>query len=198
MEISTLKQRILDISLKHNLSHLSSCLTSVDILDEIYATRRDDEPVILSNGHAGLALYVILEKYYGKDAEELLLKHGVHPNFDAEDGIYCSTGSLGLGITVSVGYALARRDQNVYCLISDGESFEGSVWESLNFAHKAKLDNLKIYANINGQAAYDLVDSDRLIAQLTTFLPSVNIRKTHCDQFPFLNGIQGHYHVQKQ
>ena len=51
------------------------------------------------------------------------MKHGTHPHRDLEDKIYCSTGSLGMGIGIAVGMALADRSKNVYCLISDGESF---------------------------------------------------------------------------
>ena len=72
----------------------------------------------------------MLEKYQGVNAEELFLKHGGHPHRDEENGIYCSTGSLGLGITVAVGRALANKNRTVYCLISDGEAAEGSVWEA--------------------------------------------------------------------
>ena len=104
-----------------------------EIIDEIYKSKNEEDIFILSSGHAALALYVILEKYEGKDAEELFLKHGGHPHRDEENGIYCSTGSLGLGITVAVGRALADKNRKVHVLISDGESAEGSVWEALRF-----------------------------------------------------------------
>ena len=201
MEIKNhkLKQRILEISRKHKLSHLSSCLTSVDIIEEIYSERGARDPFILSNGHAGLALYVVLEKYLGISAEEYLKSYGIHPEREPFNDIYCSTGSLGLGITVAVGYALADRSRNVYCLLSDGESFEGSIWESLNFIYNAKLTNLKVYININGVSAYDSVDSIRLIKQCKTFLPAINVRQTNLNDFPYLQemGLEAHYHCPK-
>ena len=190
-----LHQRIIELSLKHKLSHVSSCLTAVDIINEIYSQKDKDEVFILSSGHAALALYVVMEKYQGISAESLLQKHGVHPSFDKAEKIYCSTGSLGLGITVAVGYALSDRTKNVYCLISDGESFEGSVWESLNFAGNHKLVNLKVYANINGYSAYDKIDQGSLIAKLVAFLPTINIRLTDVNEYPSLQGIGGHYKV---
>ena len=88
MHLNDLQKRILDISYKHKLSHLSSNLTAVGIIDEIYCLRKDNDPFILSSGHAGLALYVVLEKYYGLDAEKLFKKHGVHPNRDIKDKLY--------------------------------------------------------------------------------------------------------------
>lgn len=190
-----LHQRIIELSLKHKLSHVSSCLTAVDIINEIYSQKDKDEVFILSSGHAALALYVVMEKYQGISAESLLQKHGVHPSLDKAEKIYCSTGSLGLGITVAVGYALSDRTKNVYCLISDGESFEGSVWESLNFAGNHKLVNLKVYANINGYSAYDKIDQGSLIAKLVAFLPTINIRLTDVNEYPSLQGIGGHYKV---
>jgi len=198
MKDYSLHQRIIDISVKHKLSHLSSCLTAVDIINEIYAQKKMDEVFVLSSGHAALALYVVIEKYQGLNAEALLEKHGVHPGFDKASGIYCSTGSLGLGITVSVGYALSDRSKNVYCLISDGESFEGSVWESLSFIDNNKLENMKIYANINGYSAYDAVDCDKLVRKLRAFLPTVNVRLTDVREYPTLAGIGGHYLVLKE
>jgi len=153
-----LKRRIIDISYKKCLSHLGSCLGAVDIIDEIYHVKKQDEPFILSSGHAGLALYVILEKYgssnTGLTAEELFDLHGVHPNRDMKNGIWCSSGSLGHGLGIAVGMALADRSKNVYCLISDGECAEGSIWEALRVIAEQKLTNLKIFCNFNGWGAY--------------------------------------------
>ena len=67
-----LKKRIFDISFRHKLSHLGSCLTAVDIIDEIYSIKKPDERFVLSSGHAGLALYVVLEKYNQGDATGLV------------------------------------------------------------------------------------------------------------------------------
>ena len=193
-----LKQRILEIAYKHKLSHLGSYLSAVDIIDEIYRYKDPRDIFILSSGHAALALYVILEKYEGKDAEELFLKHGGHPHRDEENGIYCSTGSLGLGITVAVGRALADKNRKVYVLISDGESAEGSVWEALRFIQENNLTNIKVYVNVNGYAAYDKVDTKYLVDRLKVFLPSINIKYTNVNQYPFLRGLNAHYHVMSE
>ena len=115
-----LKKRILDIAYKNKLSHLGSYLSSVEIIDEIYTNKHPDDIFILSSGHAALALYTVLEKHEGRDAEELFKKHGGHPHRDEENGLYCSTGSLGTGITIAVGRALANPKRKVHVLISDG------------------------------------------------------------------------------
>ena len=193
-----LKKRILEIAYKHKLSHLGSYLSAVDIIEEIYKSKNPEDIFILSSGHAALALYVVLEKYEGKNAEELFLKHGGHPHLDEANGIYCSTGSLGLGITVAVGRALANKNRKVYVLISDGESAEGSVWEALRFINDNHLSNIEVYVNVNGYAAYDKVDIKYLEDRLKVFLPTINIRYTSVNQFPFLKGLNAHYHVMSE
>jgi transketolase len=192
-----LVKRILDISYQENLSHLSSCLSALPILEEIYAKKQEDEVFILSNGHAGLALYVVLEEKYGIDPVMLLHKHGIHPGKDLENKLYCSTGSLGSGLPIAVGYALADRTKNVYCMISDGECAEGSIWESLRFIHTAKLDNLHIYANINGMSAYEYLDVEYLSTRLQSFLPRINLRVSDPVEFSFAKGLLTHYYVMK-
>ena len=193
-----LKKRILEIAYKHKLSHLGSYLSAVGIIDEIYKSKNKEDIFILSSGHAALALYVALEKYEGKNAEELFLKHGGHPHRDEDNGIYCSTGSLGLGITVDVGRALADKNRKVHVLISDGESAEGSVWEALRFIQESNLTNIEVYVNVNGYAAYDKVDIKYLVDRLEVFLPSINIRYTNVNQYPFLRGLNAHYHVMSE
>ena len=193
-----LKSRILEIAHKHKLSHLGSYLSAVEIIDEIYSNKNPEDIFILSSGHAALALYVVLEKYEGKNAEELFIKHGGHPHRNEDDGIYCSTGSLGLGITVAVGRALANPNRKVYVLISDGETAEGSVWEALRFIKESNLSNIEIYVNVNGYAAYDKVDVTYLVDRLKVFLPTINIKYTSVNQYPFLRGLNAHYHVMSE
>lgn len=216
-------KRILEISFKHRLSHLGSCLSTIDILNSIYSLRKRDDPVILSNGHAGVALYTILENYESKNAEELYKKHGVHPNRDLEDGIYVSTGSLGQGLPIAVGMAIADRNKTIYCIISDGECAEGSIWESVRIASEQKLNNLKILVNANGFGAYDEINIKLLPARFKSFgckvietdghrydklskaltsrnkaKPLVIIAKTKVDHLPFLQGIDAHYMVMNE
>ena len=139
--MTNLQKEVLRLSYKHNLSHIGSCLNAVDYIDYIYTIKEKDDIFILSNGHAGLALYVVLEKNGIAKAEDLIKKHGTHPNRDINNGIYCSTGSLGQGLTVAVGIALANSGRNVYVTISDGECTEGSIWESLKIASNCDILN---------------------------------------------------------
>ena len=78
--MTPLEKRIIAVTYQERMSHLSSCLSAAPIIDEIFAVKKDDEVFILSNGHAGLALYCKLEELYGIDPVALLHKHGIHPN----------------------------------------------------------------------------------------------------------------------
>jgi transketolase len=189
--MNKLHDRIIEISKKHHLAHLGSSLTAVNIIDEIYQLKKDDEPFILSCGHCGLALYIILEKYYGFDANKLYLKHGTHPHRDFEDKIYCSTGSLGMGLGIAVGMALADRSKNVYCLISDGEAFEGLIWESANMIRRYKVSNLKVYCNWNGYSAYSNVEL-WMMSNLMKIMPNINMKVDKVERYG-LTGLSAHY-----
>jgi transketolase N-terminal domain/subunit len=195
--MNPLYYRILELSYKYKLSHIGSCLGTVGILDEIYSMRKPNEPVIVSCGHAGLALYVILEKYAGKNAEELLNKYGCHLTKNINDGIHCSAGSLGQGITIAVGHALADRKRSVYCIISDGEMAEGAVYEALNFAARIELKNLKIHALLNGYGCCHAINpylkADDLQHMLWWAIP--RIKSIESLGIPFIKGQEAHYHI---
>ena len=85
--VKNLKSRILEIAFKHNIGHLGSYLSSIDIIENIYKNMKQDDIFILSSGHAALALYVCNEKYFNIDAEEMFLKHGGHPHLDEDNKI---------------------------------------------------------------------------------------------------------------
>jgi transketolase len=195
--MQAIEKRIIDITYQEKLSHLSSCLSAWPIIHEIYNNKLDDEVFILSNGHAGLALYCELEARYGIDPVELLHKHGIHPGKDLSNHLWCSTGSLGSGLPIAVGHALANRNKTVWCLISDGEAAEGSVWESLRFIHTEKIRNIQVYVNINGMSAYDYLDTDYLIKRLKSFLPQIHIRISSPTKFSFAEGLLTHYYILK-
>jgi transketolase len=193
-----LKKRIAEIAFKHRLGHLGSYLSSVGIVDEMFSKMEKDDIFILSSGHCALALYVCLEKYHGINAEDMFLKHGGHPHRDEENKIYCSTGSLGLGLTIALGRAVANPNRKVWVLISDGEAAEGSIWEALKTIKEDGIDNIEVYVNINGLCAYKEVDVDYMSTRLKAFLPTINLRYTTVEQYPFLKGLNAHYHVMSE
>ena len=190
MKNKDLKKRVIEISYKNNLSHLGSCLTALPIIDEIYQQKKPDERFVLSSGHAHLAHAVVMEKYgITQDAEENIKKYGIH--CEREGGCDVSTGSLGHGLGIALGMALADRSKNVYCLISDGECSEGSVWEALRIQKEQHLDNLLVYVNINGFGAYKDINAMKLANQLEYM--SWAVPKFTTNEFSFLNGLDAHY-----
>jgi transketolase len=115
---------------------------------------------ILSKGHASPLLYAVLAEagYFPKDQLPTLRKLGSplegHPNMRRLPGVEASTGSLGQGLSIGIGHALATRldgyDSRVYVLLGDGELDEGQVWEAAMAAHKFQLDHLVAIVDQNG------------------------------------------------
>jgi transketolase len=189
--MSITHDRIIEIAKKLHLAHVGSCLTAVNIIEEIYQIKKKDEKFILSCGHAGLALYVIIEKYEGINAEDIYKHHGAQPGRCDKCRLDCSTGSLGHGLPIALGMAMANRTKNVYCLISDGECSEGTMWEVSNVVRKYNVSNLKIYLNFNGWSAYDRVD-ERMLGNIMTIFPSIHVRRTRVEDYG-LSGLSAHY-----
>ena len=194
-DLEKLEYRIYEISYKHKLAHLGSCLSALPIIDEIYKKKNLDDIFVLSAGHSGIALYAVLEQLYGHDAEELFIKHGVHPCRDIANHIYLSTGSLGIGLAIATGMAISNPKHDVYVLLSDGECAEGIVWEALRYIGNNKINNIKVYLNVNGYGAYSKIDPNEIIEKVELFLPSVKSRITTEYKAPFLSGLDAHYYV---
>ena len=190
--MNKLYRRLLDICYENKLHHLGSYFSCLHIIDDIYKNKREDDIFILSNGHAVVALYVILEEYYGLNAQELLDKYGEHPKRNELDRIHCSTGSLGMGICVAVGRAVGNPNRHVHVMISDGESNEGSVWEALRYISDSGMQNITVHVNANGWAAYDPVDLTTLENRVKAFCPSAKFHKTTVEHFG-LEGLHAHY-----
>lgn len=191
-----LHKRLLKLLYEHNEEHVGSCFSCVDIIDNIFKTKHADDIFILSNGHAAYALYCVLEKYYTHiDADDLVNKHGGHPNHDEQNHIYASTGSLGMGIMMAVGRAAANPNRKVHVMVSDGETAEGSVWEALRYIEEMNVQNIEVHINANGYACYDEMDVDYLERRCKAFLPRINFHRTKDQTFPFsfLWGLDAHY-----
>ena len=217
-EQKALRLRIIDISFQRSLSHIGSCLSAVDMINAVYKVKKRDEKFILSSGHAGIALYAVLEKNKILNPS-ITNKLNIHPDRNPQTGIDVSTGSLGHGLPIALGIALANKNKNVYCVISDGECTEGSIWEALKIASYKKVSNLKIILNVNGWGAYDPIDSQALYKQVKAFnfeliktdghnlkeltkillkkyaKPLFIFAKTQSDQFTFLKDQDSHYYV---
>lgn len=159
------RRRILDISQTVTALHAAGAFSCLEIVDCIYfgLMRRDNEgrltdTFLLSKGHGSLAQYVVLEELGIIPREELdnFCKPGcilgTHPDYGIP-GIEAATGSLGHGLPITVGMALADKilgiERTVYVVISDGELQEGSVWEAMMIAPTLGIKNLVAVVDLN-------------------------------------------------
>jgi transketolase len=146
------RRKILDHTVKHGDAHLGGDFSEADILLALYDhVMKPEDKFILSKGHACTPLYVLLEENGHSP------KIQGHPDIDEENGINCTTGSLGHGLPIGVGMALARKKLGkpgrIYVLMGDGECQEGTTWESALIAAHHKLDNLTAIVDRNNLQA---------------------------------------------
>lgn len=159
------RRRLLRLHFESRTGHLGGNLSCLDILLCLHhEVMTADDVFILSKGHSAGALYVTLWST-GRLAEEDLRNYhtdgtrlGVHPPPHGIPGIVFATGSLGHGLGLAAGMALAKKLRSepgrVFCLTSDGEWNEGSCWESLIFAVQHGLDNLTFIVDVNGMQGF--------------------------------------------
>lgn len=186
---SDLAKRVIELSYRHQLTHVSSALNCVDLIDEIYGQREDHEPFVLGNSHAALALYVVLENRGKCDAEKMIDIHGTHAGRDMEHGIWVSGGSLGQAETIAIGLALADRKRKVWLVTSDGACMEGAIWEAARYARQRDLHNLKAFIVFNGFGAYQKIAGSDLPNGF-----GWNVREVDTSKWPgWLRGLPGHY-----
>jgi len=149
-----IREEIIKLSRETNNGHVAPAMSCVEILISIYNILSDKDRFIFSKGHGCLALYAVLRELgYNPNI------YKGHPDLDIENGIHTTTGSLGHGLPIAVGMALARKLTNkagkIYVLISDGELQEGTTWESLLIANHHKLNNLVVIIDKNNIQALD-------------------------------------------
>lgn len=177
---------------KAQSGHVGSMLSMADIIAVLYEKILNVDPknpkmperdrFVLSKGHAAAAVYSVLsqkgfiptewlDRYYCDDGK--LMGHISHK----VPGVEFSTGSLGHGLPVAVGMAIAARyaksDRRIFCMSSDGDMNEGSTWEAIMFAAQEKLSNLTLIVDYNQVQALghseDVIDLRNLKTKLEDF-----------------------------
>ncbi len=172
MDISwRLSRQIIEITTRAGSGHPSSSLSAIDLMTALYFggfmrydPGRPDWPerdrFILSKGHAAPGLYAILAEAGYFDPKLLYTLRELdsplegHPNMRVLPGVEASTGSLGQGLSIGLGHALAARvdglDYRTYVMIGDGEADQGQIWEASMAAAKYEADNLTAILDYNG------------------------------------------------
>jgi len=173
LRAAQIRMHVVQMSADARVAHVASALSCTDILVALYFSAARVAPelvtdltrdrVILSKGHASAALYACLAErgffppswlatYAGNDS-----RLGEHPAVGILPGIECSTGSLGHGLGIGTGLALAARldgrSTRVFVVLSDGECNEGAVWESAMWAARQSLGGLCAIVDANGLQA---------------------------------------------
>ncbi|ULU25924.1 pyrimidine binding domain [Dyella terrae] len=159
--LAAIRRRLLQMHFESGVGHIGGNLSAIDALALLFNERIGAEDAfVLSKGHSAGALYVALWSAGKLADEDLATFHrddtllAGHPPANGIPDILFATGSLGHGLSLAAGTALAVRlkgaQGHTYCLTSDGEWQEGSTWEALIFAAHHRLTNLTILVDHNG------------------------------------------------
>lgn len=176
-----------------NSGHPGGSLSAIDILtylffNEIKRTKENAldpnrDRFVLSKGHGVPALYAVFARIGLISQDELMNLRQLgsriqgHPSFQDLPYLEASSGSLGQGLSIAVGMAMAgkldKKDYRVYCMIGDGETQEGQIWEAFLSAPKFKLDNLCVILDYNKSQIdgfiKDVLDIEPYINKLKAF-----------------------------
>ena len=184
-----IRRTILEQSKRAHVGHIGSALSIAEMVGAVFGVIGQCVPAaperdrfVLSKGHAALALYAALAEVGTLSEKDLgtfcgndsLL--GVHPEHQL-NGVDFSTGSLGQGLSMAVGSALAATMQGssrrVFVIVSDAECNEGSIWEAAMFAAQHHLRNLMVMVDHNHQQAFgytaDVLSSDAMVDRWRAF-----------------------------
>ena len=176
--------RLLRMHYESGVGHLGGNLSCLDVMLVLHhEILGPADQFVLSKGHSAGAYYVTLWSHGRLDEDDLRQFHkdgtrlSGHPPTSGIEEILFATGSLGHGLSLAAGLALAKRLKGeagrVYCLTSDGEWNEGSCWEALIFARHHRLDNLTIVVDLNGLQGFgttrEVADLDPLAEKFRAF-----------------------------
>lgn len=189
------RKRLVQMHFEAGVGHVGGNLSCIDMLLTIsHCFTAPTDEIILSKGHSAGALYIMLWSLGLIDDQELRTFHGDgtrlagHPPPKTLPRVSFGTGSLGHGLSIAAGIALASKFKSgsgqVFCVMSDGEWQEGSTWEALIFAHHHKLSNLNIFIDLNGLQGFGGTQDvagmgDSFMARLRAFTPNVQLVNGH-------------------
>lgn len=194
-----LRKTILDMAFNGSTVHIPCAFSIVEIVSVLYSRFLNtgvsaEDPArdyfVLSKGHGVMAVYACLKElgwlsendvaYYFKDGTKLKGLSDCHVS-----GLEVTSGSLGHGLSVAAGLALGlkfkKSKQKVYCVVGDGESNEGTIWEALLFAAHWKLNNLVIIFDFNGFQAMGSTNEVMNLASMNEKLKAFHFESVEID-----------------
>ena len=179
---NNLRNHILDMVYDKKSGHIGGSFSICDLIAYLYSNYDfNEDKLILSKGHAVPAIYAVLyelgviENF--ESFREIDSKLQGHPDKTRMTEIHASTGSLGQGLSIAIGHALASKlkksDNHIFCILGDGELQEGQNWEAFMFAPKYNLSNLICFIDYNkGQGdglVKDVMKLDPLGSKIQSF-----------------------------
>jgi transketolase len=189
------RKRLLQMHYESGVGHIGGNLSALDALMVVFHEfLSESDHFVLSKGHSAGALYIALWSVGKLQDEDLAQFHkdntllAGHPPARGISGIPFATGSLGHGLSLAAGTALALRlkqqQGHIYCLTSDGEWQEGATWEALIFACHQQLSNLTILVDHNNLQGFgttaDVASMSPLWTRLQGFDVEVQVIDGHC------------------
>lgn len=190
------RKRIINMIYKAKSGHVGGSLSIIDVLTAIYEldVNFDENPrskVVLSKGHTVPAQYAVLNsKGKIKDEEMNTLRKmdsrlQGHPYTVDIPEVDCTTGLLGQGLSIAVGMAIAKKNNNdnhhVYAIVGDGEMQEGQIWEAMLQAAHYKLNNLILIIDYNKLSSYDEVNKSMNLEPLKAKVEAFNFHVIEID-----------------
>ena len=168
-----LRQQTFEAFVVREEAHLGGSFSIIETLLALYnKVLLDEDKFILSKAHASFPLCLMLRD------KGLNPKLTTHLELDSANGIHCTTGSLGHGLPIATGMALAQKLQGksgrIYVMISDGECQEGTTWESLLIGAKHRLDNLVVLVDYNKIQALTTLEEGLPLDDLTRKIKAFN------------------------
>jgi transketolase len=181
-----LRKKVLEMTHRSGASHIGAAFSMVDIIAVLYQDimrvfpenpgHEDRDRFILSKGHAGVAVYAVLAEqgFFDKVLLDSFYQDGSalsgHISHIGVPGVEFSTGSLGHGVCVAAGMALAARmdgrSHRIFSVMGDGECQEGSVWEMATFAAHNALSNLIVLIDHNKLQSLDTLEKTMSVRNL--------------------------------
>ena len=196
-QVKSAKLTLLQMHYNSHVGHLGGNLSVIDSLYTVFSQKQPQDIVLVSKGHAAGAIYSCLAELNLIKKEDLHSFHkdgtllAGHPAVNTHKEIVFATGSLGHGLSLSAGLALAKRlklqatQQNsvveslglVHCFTSDGDWQEGSTWEALIFLTHQELSNLVIWVDANRLQGFGDTKS---VASMSDLLNKIRPFKIDC------------------
>ncbi len=180
MHSREVRKTILKMIHRSKSSHVGSALSMVDILVSLYdGIMQKDDKLIVSKWHGGSALYATLAEAWYIDKNWLIenycqnwSKFWWHVTYGSVPEVHATAWSLGHGLPIGCGFALANKARKVIVVTWDGELNEGSNWESAMFAYHHQLANLIWIIDKNQQQSFGATDDTLKIHNLSGILSS--------------------------